>query len=291
MTGPHYDTFTVAVEGGELYVGAWGPPQAPVVLAVHGITANHLHMGFVARELSTDHRVVAPDLRGRGASATIAGPFGMDAHADDLAAVLDELGAERAVVVGHSMGAFVATTMAARHPERVERLVLVDGGLALGVPQGDVDEVLRAVIGPAMERLSMTFTSAQAYRDFWRAHPALAADWSDVIEAAVDYDLVGAPPQLRSSVSIDAVRADSVDNLDDWRVRRVAEDSRCPIELLWAERGMLDQVPGLYTEESVAPFRSWLGDRLDDRRVDGVNHYTIGLSERGAKEIATAARG
>ncbi len=291
MTGPHYDTFRVPVDGGDLYVGAWGPSQAPVVLALHGITGNHLHLAFVARELSTDHRVVAPDLRGRGASATIAGPFGMDAHARDLVAVLDRVGAQRAVVIGHSMGAFVATTMAANHPDRVERLVLVDGGLALDVPEGDVDEVMEAVIGPAIQRLSMTFPSADAYRDFWRQHPAFATDWSDVIASAVDYDLTGSPPELRSRVSIDAVRADSVDNLDGERVRRVAEQSTCAIELLWAERGMLDQVPGLYTEELVAPFRSWLGDRFADRRVDGVNHYTIGLSERGAKEIATAARG
>jgi lipase len=291
MSGPHYETFAVPVDGGELYAGAWGPPQAPVVLAVHGITGNHLHLGFVARELSADHRVVAPDLRGRGASASIAGPFGMDAHARDLVAVLDELGVERAVVVGHSMGGFVATSMAANHPERVERLVLVDGGLALDAPEGDVDEILDVLIGPAVQRLSMTFPSVQAYRDFWKAHPAFAADWSDVMEAAVDYDLVGFPPELRSGVSIDAVRRDSIDNLDAERVRRVAEESRCPIELLWAERGMLDQVPGLYTEELVAPFRGWLGERFRDRRVGGVNHYTIGLSERGAKEIATAARG
>lgn len=291
MTGPHYDSFTVPVDGGDLYVGAWGPPNAPVVLAAHGITGNHLHFGFVARELSTDRRVVAPDLRGRGASAAIAGPFGMDAHARDLVALLDHVGAEEAVVIGHSMGGFVATTMAANHPDRVERLVLVDGGLALGAPEGDVDEILEVLIGPAVQRLSMTFADAQAYRDFWKVHPAFASDWSDVMEAAVDYDLVGTAPELRSGVSIDAVRRDSVDNLDDERVRRVAEESRCAIELLWAERGMLDQVPGLYTEELVAPFRSWLGDRFGDRRVDGVNHYTIGLSERGAKEIATAARG
>ena len=291
MTGPHYETFTVPVEGGHLHVATWGPPQAPVVLAVHGITGNHLHMGFLARELSTDHRVVAPDLRGRGASTSIAGPHGMDAHARDLVAVLDHLAVPTTVVVGHSMGAFVATAMAANHPDRVERIVLADGGLALNAIKGDVDEVMQAVIGPAVQRLSMTFPSAQAYRDFWRAHPALAADWSDVVEAAVDYDLVGTPPELRSSVSIDAVRRDSIDNLDDERVRRVAEESRCPIELLWAERGMFDQVPGLYTEETVAPFRTWLGDRFGDRRVDGVNHYTLVLSERGAKEIATAARG
>jgi pimeloyl-ACP methyl ester carboxylesterase len=249
-------------------------------------------MALIASELAGDVRVVAPDLRGRGASASVTGPFGMEAHAGDLVAVLDHLGVERSIVVGHSMGAFVATTMAAQHPDRVERLVLVDGGLALDTPPAtDVDAVLQAVIGPAMERLGMTFASVEAYRAFWKAHPAFTVDWSEGVEAAVDYDLVARPPELRSGVSLDAVRADATDTLADERARVAIEHVACPIELLWAERGMLDQVPGLYTDETVAPHRARLAARFTDRRVDGVNHYTIALSERGAKEIAAAARG
>ena len=53
-------------------------------------------------------RLIAPDLRGRGRSNTLPGPFGMTRHADDMAAVLDFLGVPRAVVVGHSMGGFVS---------------------------------------------------------------------------------------------------------------------------------------------------------------------------------------
>lgn len=291
MSGPHYDTFTVPVDGGDLFVAAWGPPQAPVLVALHGITANHLHCAFIARELATEHRVVAPDLRGRGNSALVGGPFGMEVHARDVVAILDHLGVERTTVIGHSMGAFVATTMAARHPERVDALVLVDGGLALETPaNADVDAILDAVIGPAIQRLSMTFESPQAYRAFWKAHPAFAADWSDVIEAAVDYDLVGAPPELRSGVSIDAVRGDATDTLIDERARVAVEEASCPTTLLWAERGMVDQTPGLYTDDMVAITRTRAGDRFKDRRVDGVNHYTIGLSERGAAEIGRAVR-
>jgi len=290
MSGPSYETITVPVEGGDLVVGVWGPPEAPIVLAPHGITGNHLHMAFIARALP-EYRVVAPDLRGRGASGHLPEPFGMVAHARDLVAVLDHLGAPRAIVAGHSMGAFVAVQMAADHADRVERIVLIDGGLAIAVPQTtDVDAMIVAVIGPAMQRLSMTFESADAYREFWKKHPAFATDWSDVMEAAVDYDLVGQAPELRSSVSIDAVRADGGDALVDDRVQNALPRSTCPIELLWAERGMLDEVPGLYTDASIAPFREMVGDRFGDRRVDGVNHYTIGLSERGAEQIAAAVR-
>ena len=292
MSAPQYETIDVPVNGGELRAGVWGPPDAPTVLALHGITGNHLHMAFLGRALD-EYRVVSPDLRGRGASAGLPGPWGMVAHAADMVAVLDHLGLDRVPVVGHSMGGFVAAQMGADHPERVERIVLVDGGLGLQLPAGadvDVDAMIEAVIGPAMQRLSMTFESVDAYRDFWKKHPAFATDWSDVIEAAVDYDLVGTEPELRSGVSLDAVRADGGDALVDERVQGAIDRTTCPVDMVWAERGMLDQIPGLYTDEVIQIFRTSLGDRFRDQRVDGVNHYTIGLSERGSARIAEVVR-
>ncbi|HEX7168138.1 MAG TPA: alpha/beta hydrolase [Acidimicrobiales bacterium] len=287
------ETTTVAVDGGDLLVGAWGPKDAPVVVAAHGITGNHLHFAFVARALASDHRVLAPDLRGRGNSAAVGGPYGMAAHARDLLAVLDDAGADRAVLVGHSMGAFVAVAMAAAYPDRVARAVLVDGGLPLGtevVAGEDIDATLDRVIGPAVQRLAMTFASHGAYHEFWKAHPAIGGDWTDELRAAVDYDLMGEPPKLRSGVSADAVRGDGADNVDDGRVLPAADRSACSLRLLWAERGMLGQSPGLYTAATVARFRARFGARFDDERVHGVNHYTIALSERGAVRIAAAVR-
>ena len=91
----------------------------------------------------------------------------------DLVAVLDALGVDRAVVVGHSMGAFVALVFGDLYPDRVSRLVLVDGGLPLDVPAGlSSDEVIQLVLGPTAERLAMRFASVDEYLDFWRAHPA-----------------------------------------------------------------------------------------------------------------------
>nr|MBA2555364.1 alpha/beta fold hydrolase [Geodermatophilaceae bacterium] len=122
----NYDVFEVPVDGGVLTVGRWsGGPEAPVVLAAHGITGNHLSWAAVARALDGAVTLVAPDLRGRGRSNGLPEPFGIRAHADDLAAVLDELGIAKTALVGHSMGGFVATTAAAVHPERFGPLVLV----------------------------------------------------------------------------------------------------------------------------------------------------------------------
>ena len=67
-----YETFDVAVEGGNLRVGRWGT-GAEVILAAHGITGNHLHFGNFAAQLGPDFTLVAPDLRGRGRSSKISG--------------------------------------------------------------------------------------------------------------------------------------------------------------------------------------------------------------------------
>ena len=153
-------------------------PDAPVVLAVHGITANGLSWRRVADEVGRRHgpggvRFLAPDLRGRGDSRSAPGPYGLGAHVDDLTSIATVFGSAP-VLVGHSMGAFIAALAAARHPERFPAAVLVDGGLAFPVPDDlDVDAALQSVIGPAMDRLSMRFADPAAYLGFWSSHPAM----------------------------------------------------------------------------------------------------------------------
>lgn len=285
------ERFTIPVEGGHLMVGRWpGPAGSPTVVAAHGITANHTSFDLVARELASEMTVVAPDLRGRGRSNTIAGPFGIRAHADDVVALLDHLGVEDATILGHSMGAWVATTTAVRHPGRVQSLVLVDGGIALPLPEGlDVDTVLQSVLGPSMARLGMTFSDATAYRDFWRQHPAVGGSyWSELVEAYVDYDLVGSSPDCRSSVSIDSVRGDATEQLTDPIVRDAINAVACPVRLLLAPRGLLDGDP-LYAAAALDAVRDGWPTVIEETIVADTNHFTIVLGS-GAPAVAAAVR-
>ena len=286
-----YSTCKVPVAGGELAVGAWASPGTPIVIAAHGITANHLSWADVAAALDGDCTIVAPDLRGRGDSGTLPGPYGMAAHADDLVRVLDHLGAQQATFVGHSMGGAVVATTAARHPDRVKNVVLVDGGPALSVPEGlDIDATLEAVIGPAIARLSMEFESVEAYRDFWRAHPSVGGDrFTATLENYVDYDLGGKPPHLRSKVSAEAVRADGADILANPDVPAAVGLLPGPTPWLRAERGLLDQPVGLYPDEAAAQLAAQY-PKLIDVFVPDVNHYTITLGAAGAKVVADHIR-
>jgi pimeloyl-ACP methyl ester carboxylesterase len=283
-----YAAFDVATAGGALHVGRWGRGDK-VVVAAHGITGNHRSWQGVARALGPDVSLVAPDLRGRGRSAKLGAPFGMRAHAEDLVAVLDHLELDRAVLAGHSMGAYVATTAATAHPDRWSAVVLVDGGVALPLPAGvDPEDLLTGIMGPALARLEMTFADRDAYHAFWRAHPALAEPgaWTEDTEAWLDHDLVGTEPELRSSASLDAVRFDGRELLVDDGVRRALDGLRQPSVLLRAPRGLLNQVPPLLPDELIDPLRGRWPIRLE-MLVDNTNHYSILLSHRGARVVAS----
>ena len=167
----------VPVDGGELRVLQWGTGRR-VAVAVHGITASAMSWQAVARQMPPGWTLAAPDLRGRGHSARLPGPYGLERHVADVTAVLRHFGG-RPVLAGHSMGAYVALLARDAHPNLSRRLVLVDGGLPLPVPDGiDPEVALEAAIGPAIARLRQTFASTEAYLDFWRAHPALADHWT-----------------------------------------------------------------------------------------------------------------
>jgi pimeloyl-ACP methyl ester carboxylesterase len=286
------EVFAVPVPGGDLEVHRWPAdrPEAPVVLATHGITANGLSWATVAARLAGSVTLLAPDLRGRAGSGAVPGPYGIARHADDLIAVLDRLGVERAVLAGHSMGGFVACLAAVRQPARVTSLVLVDGGVGFATPPGvTVDEALTAVIGPAMRRLSMTFETRQAYREYWQAHPALAGDWSPEVDGYVQHDLAGTEPALRSSCSLDAVRADGSDLISDPDAREAIRRLPVPAVLLWASRGLMNEAQGLYDAQRLR------AANLDPAvvstaEVPDTNHYTVLVGTGGAEAVARRLR-
>ncbi|MFF8730971.1 alpha/beta fold hydrolase [Streptomyces sp. NPDC015171] len=103
--------------------GPRGAADAPVVF-VHGWTADRHRWDHQLAHFSAARRVIRLDLRGHGQS-TGAGVRTIAELARDVLALLDHLGVERCVLVGHSMGGMVAQTIALDHPARVERMVLV----------------------------------------------------------------------------------------------------------------------------------------------------------------------
>src|SRR6185295_2366933 len=121
-------TFTRNASGVEaIGLRAWEwPGEAPATLLLHGIGNYGRYWDFFAEAVARRLRLIATDARGHGESGKPAHGYAPDHFVADALAVLDALAIERALIVGHSMGGMHAIRLAAAHPERVERLVVVD---------------------------------------------------------------------------------------------------------------------------------------------------------------------
>jgi pimeloyl-ACP methyl ester carboxylesterase len=145
----------IATNGVSIHVRSGG--SGPAVLLLHGYGETGDMWIPLAAVLARDHAVIVPDLRGLGLSAKPAGGFDKKTQADDVGGVLTALGVDRADVVAHDIGNMVAFQFAARYPQRVRRLVLIDAPVP-GV--GPWEEILKNPLlwhfrfgGPDMERL------------------------------------------------------------------------------------------------------------------------------------------
>lgn len=115
-----------------------GSERAPALVLVHGLFASHRSFEDLFELLGARFHVIAPDLPGFGESekpSPARYAYGVEAHAEAVADLIAAFGVGRACVLGHAMGGAVALTLAAEHPELVQRLVLEDA-LAYPAPPG-----------------------------------------------------------------------------------------------------------------------------------------------------------
>jgi 3-oxoadipate enol-lactonase len=133
------DERTIPVPGGELYAVAEGDGP-PIVLLHAGVVDSRVWEPFAPLLTSEGYRAIRYDARGFGRSVTEDVEF---RRVDDLLAVLDAFGAERAALVGNSQGGQIALDLAVTHPDRVAALVQLASGIGgLEVPMSPRDEAV-----------------------------------------------------------------------------------------------------------------------------------------------------
>ena len=290
---PFIDRFEIDGDGHPVtaYVSGAEPGGAPVIVASHGITANAISYARVAEEIGDAATFVALEHRGRGDSAAHPGPYGMGAHAGDCIAILDHLGVDRGVLVGHSMGAFVVATAAVISADRVAGVVFIDGGLPIDVPKGiEPAQAVDAVVGPAVARLDLTWADQADLHEWWQAHPAFG-EWSHWHDLYVRHDVDAAADGLRCRVSEAAVRHDGAEVIVDPAASHRILQVPAPAWLLRAPRGPLnDPAAPLLAPERVAELTAERPDIEVVELASDVNHYSIMWSDSGAPAVADALR-
>ena len=199
-------------DGDRLSVARWRADDPPV-LAIHGIGSTSLLWSWL-HEAAPDVSLVAPDLRGRGASSTGTLGSSIRRHADDMIAVIDALGVDQIDVVGMSMGGFVAVMLGAEHPDRVRSITLVDGGLPLHRdPASPITaEHIPVLLSDRFARKDQTWPSATAYGDFFVAQTAQLLDRDDpLIDRMVAHDLTEGAAGGTVRLDLDALSSDALD--------------------------------------------------------------------------------
>ena len=164
----------------------WGEQGQPII-CIHGITANAFFFQSLADGLAMDYRVFAYDLRGRGDSDKPEDGYSVPIHAADLAALIDELGLEHPIIIGHSLGALIALYFAAQYPDKLSKLVLLDAGTPL--PWSTPAEQ-PAWLTAAIDRLGTPVPSFQEYIRRLKATPFLGPYWNDYVDIYYKHDVL-----------------------------------------------------------------------------------------------------
>ena len=286
MSTPSPDMLNVAVGTEEIGVLRWpGSVGAPVVFAVHGLTGNAWCWSSVAHALDGEITLVSIDLRGRGRSRHVPGA-GIFQHARDVAAVIDTFGTPPALVMGHSMGAFVALAVAHQHPAKVSQVVLVSGGLPIAIPAEQTpQEALDRLAGPALKRLQQVFPDRVSYQTMWTTHPALGDKLTPEMERYLLSDLEPCPGGFRSNVDEETARIDGFELLCDQRVAHLIDQVGVPTTIIQPEHGVMPNALAV-----IDPGLSHRYPHLEWRVAPDSSHYSVQFDEGGIAAITDALR-
>jgi pimeloyl-ACP methyl ester carboxylesterase len=181
---PVIDDFIIANDLTLHYV-KWGERGTPIV-AIHGLTANASCFQAFADKLSDDHQLYAYDLRGRGDSDKPAKGYSVPIHAADLADLIDALGLERPVLIGHSLGALIALYFSTHYPDKLSKLVLVDAGAPL---PWSTPEEQPAWLTASINRLGTAVPSFEEYTQRLKLAPFLGPYWNEYFDLYFEHDV------------------------------------------------------------------------------------------------------
>jgi pimeloyl-ACP methyl ester carboxylesterase len=193
----------VEANGIETYYRRTGGERPPVLL-LHGLTDNGACWTRLARDLEADYDLIMPDARGHGRSSIPETGYGPEERAADTVALIDALGLDRPVLLGHSMGGLTAALVAADAPERIRGAILEDPAFISS--EGWADPLLRG--WRAQHEEALTWSNEEMIASGRADHPSWPDDifptWAQAkLETSLKaFDWFDLPPcDFRASVA------------------------------------------------------------------------------------------
>ncbi|MEI7056723.1 alpha/beta fold hydrolase [Nocardioides sp. CCNWLW239] len=267
------------------------PGTTEPVLAVHGVSSNNRLWSWVL-DAAPEVSVVAPDLAGRGGTPPRPGPSSVAEHAEQLVALLDAMGLDRVHLLGMSLGGFVVTELAARHPDRVRTVTLVDGGLPIDFgEQGPPPTAVAAPKFRAQYATDRVWPDAAAYLDDYRSSVAPLTGADDPrMQTLVAHDLAVVDGGLSVHRDLETVVDDAVSVLASDAPAATLAAVRAPVRLVYAPWSIGADSAPMYAAAHVERLVATTPALVSAALVDGVDHAAIIMTDHGASACVTALR-
>ena len=194
------------------------------MLLLHGLGGHATEWNQTASWLTKTHRVFAPDLRGHGRSERHPQDVSRSAHVDDIAAWAECLGTRPTALVGQSLGGHTAFLVAARHPDIVEKLVVVEAAPGPTSEVGTPGDETVARVRRWLASWPVPFASRDEAVAFFGRNDTWANAWADGLEQRED----GLHPSFDIDVMVETLAAAAGSYWDEWR------SIQCPVLLVVA---------------------------------------------------------
>ena len=266
-------------DGIEIQLALWEGKRENI-FCIHGLTANSRCWDRIVSGLIPEFRVLAMDLRGRGLSDKPPKGYFIEQHVQDIYCLLEDQKLERVTLMGHSLGAYISLAFAARHPDRVKKLILMDAGGHLSQSRWDKVHV---AIKPSVDRLGLVFPSFEDYTALLKQAPFLQP-WTRFLDTYFRYEIEEVDGGVRSRTLVEGIR-EEISNIRSFDAASLYPRISCPVLILRATDGILSRDDMVLTEDAA---ERMVREIVDAGCVDvtNSNHYSILF---GANEVRNRA--
>jgi len=267
-------------DGVEIQLALWEGEGEDPIFCTHGLTANCRCWDSMVGALTAHYPLLAMDLRGRGLSSKPDTGYFVEQHVLDVRCVLEDLGLTRVHLMGHSLGAYVSLAFAARYPDQVKKLILVDAGGHMSQAHWDTIET---AIRPSLARLGQIFLTFEDYTRPLKQAPFLQP-WTPFLDTYFRYEMEAVEGGLRSRTQAAHI-TEEIAHIRQFDAFACYSRIACPVLILRATEGMVAEADLLLPQDMV---EGMVQEIPHAQYVDipGTNHYSIVFDQNEIRDRA-----
>jgi esterase len=260
--------YTVNVNGNDIQLADYQGENGTII-AIHGLTGTHKNMHYYAEKFKRSYRFIAIDLRGRGNSAETDAEPSIFKHAEDVLGLIGKLEIKNPILLGYSMGAFIAAIVASKL-KSTKAVIFLDGAAKASQHQ-------RNIVQHSLGRLSRKFSSKEHYvEEIKKIYTNLGIKWNDVLQSTVEYEVVPVGNNWENKSTASRIVAD-FESFFSFDPHETCSQIECPVLLVYAE-GNIGSMPPLFYLTDYEQTRQ--STKTIETVISDCNHYTMVFENR-----------